>query len=71
MCREGDLLAWEDEWSALEEHMPTVRGRNLKSDQLTLDEEFLLRCPLLNVNTVVLRSQINELKYPFSSLDHL
>ena len=71
MCREGDLLAWEDEWSTLEERMPRVRGRSLESDQLTLDEEFLPRCPLLNVNTVVLRSQINELKYPFSSLDLL
>ena len=57
--------------STFEEHMPRVRGKSLEANQLTLDEEFLPRCPLLNVNTVILRSHINELSYLFSCLDHL
>lgn len=44
------------------ENMPRIRGRILEMDQFLLDEEFLPRCPLLNVNTVILRSHINELK---------
>lgn len=49
-----------------EEHMPRVRGRSLEIDQFLLDEDFLPRFSLLNVNTVILRSHINELNYPFS-----